>query len=105
DFPRFHVGLAEADLRNRKYQEAERHAQQALAYDATLGRAHRTLALALLGGRKVNEAIRSLERAIDLDPLDLAAYRLLVGIYEQTGNQQAADSVKARAARMFNQQP
>jgi tetratricopeptide (TPR) repeat protein len=73
------AGAVDVLLRTGRYEEAERAARAQAADSKTAARGHVHLAEALLAQGKVPEAVRSLERALQLDARAFRA-RLLLGL-------------------------
>ena len=63
-----HLNIAQACHRLGLAEEAERHAREAIALDATRANAHFGLAAVLQGAGRFDAAIRSYERAFELEP-------------------------------------
>ena len=62
------LGVATTCLRSGRFKEAELGAEQALAFEADLDRAHATLGWALFKQGQIDAGIASLERAVALSP-------------------------------------
>lgn len=69
--------------------------------------AHFNLGLSLLQGKSANpdEALDALNRAIELNPNYLAAYKLLFQVHEARGNREAAVRALAQAQRLAPNDP
>jgi serine/threonine-protein kinase len=106
-----HAGLAEVFLRRdlltpdvQWMRQANEAARQALALNPDLAAAHAVQGLLLLRSKLRDAAKAAIDRALDLDPLNLTAL-IALGDYHLGGNDRAAaDGVYRRAAKLLPDQ-
>lgn len=84
-----HYNLAVYLVRNEDYANAEKHFRAVIANRPST-QAYTGLGVALLQQGKPDEAITSLQRAIEADPKNASAYQQLASIQVQQGNLDAA---------------
>ncbi|HFE52480.1 MAG TPA: tetratricopeptide repeat protein [Bacteroidetes bacterium] len=91
----YNLGFALVQVR-KDYQAAVQAWERAVQLDPTYEPAHYNLGLALLSLGRREEAARALERALDLQPTDLEARRVLAYVYTSLG-----DTTRARELGRF----
>ncbi len=99
-----HAGLGEAYWRLSRFTRsaehvtlAEEHCRRALDLDTTLAEVWLTLGMIRAGTGKAEEALSDLQRAIDREPRNAAAYRELASAYRRLNREADAEATYGKA--------
>ena len=106
EFPRdseLFTWIGNALLIGRQYSEAERAFEIALSLDPNSDLKEANAGQAYAAAGDFEKAKPHLERALQLDPLDLAAATSLIQIYRNEGNTEAADQISNRIKQSIHQ--
>ncbi len=101
-----HIRVAQGELYARwaeiepdRYTQAEAEYRGAVETAPTVARYHTALGLVLIRQGRIEEGLAELERTIELDATDGAAYRHLADVYRMMGRDTDADWARAEAVR------
>jgi tetratricopeptide (TPR) repeat protein len=99
-----YAGMAEAYWRKHQItkdpsllERARTHALRAIMLDDRLAPAHVTMGLIQTSGGQYDDAIRSFQRALELEPLNVDAHRGLARAYEGSGRPKEAEAIYRQA--------
>jgi len=98
------TAMGTALLLGKQSSEAELAFDRALQLNPNSATGETNAASAYLQAGDVNQAIAHLRRAVELDPLDLAADAPLIGLYRQQGNSAAAAKLSGNLSAAISHQ-
>lgn len=99
-----HAGIGEAYWRLSRFTRkadqvalAEEHCRRALDFDETLAEVWTTLGMIHAGTGRAEQAVQDLQKAINRDPRNTAAYRELANAYRKLGREAEAEATYRKA--------
>jgi predicted Zn-dependent protease len=88
-----------AEIEPERYTQAEAEYRRAVEMAPTVARYHTALGLVLIRQGRIEEGLAELERTVELDATDGAAYRHLADVYRMMGRDTESDWARAEVVR------